>query len=95
MKMVTLRTYRRRKKFDYRGMKSRLKSSHVHFHCFKDIWVECKDKEDIRRMYFIKLTTTQITNFDIENSPIGFEDIEDILNIAYDEEVARNTLPPI
>lgn len=75
-------------------MNRKLKKDHHHVYCFEDIWVECRDEDDIQRMEFCRLTMEQIKDLGLANIPEDFEDLGDIINSAYEEEeIANKPLP--
>lgn len=50
MQWVTMKRFKRRKDFDYHGMKDKLKKSYTHVHMIEDIWDKCKTYEIVRRL---------------------------------------------
>lgn len=50
MRRVTMRFFKARKDFDYRGMINKLKKAYVHVHRIKDVWVDYRSKHDIRKL---------------------------------------------
>lgn len=47
MRRVTMRFFKAKKYFDYRGMKNKIKKNYTHVRQIEDIWIDCRTEEDI------------------------------------------------
>lgn len=56
MRIVTMRFFKARKDFDYRGTRNKLKKEYVHVHQMEDVWVDCRSKDDVRKLDYCRLT---------------------------------------
>lgn len=96
MQWNTMRIFKVQNNFDFRGMKNKPKRSYTHVYRFEDVWVDCQNEEDIRRMDFSRLTPEQIENLDLAKIPMTMEDMDDIIDpVYYEKKIADSPLPPV
>lgn len=81
---ITLKKFKIRKDFNYRGMKDKIKRPFTQVHHVEDVWIDlCTDK-DIRRMDYNRLTLEQIVDLDLADIPQGMVDDEEVLDPIYE-----------
>lgn len=96
MRRVTMRFFKARKHFDYRGMKNKLKKSYTHLHRVEDIWICCRTKEVIRSLDYCRLIVDQNENLNLLDMPEDLEDDGIVLDPTYEKNnVADSPLPLI
>lgn len=96
MRRVTMRFFKARKDFDYRGMKNKLKNAYIHVHRIEDVWIDCRSEHDIRKHDYFQIIVEQIREFNLTDVPNDFEDDGNILDSTYvDNKVSSAPLPLI
>lgn len=94
MRRVTMKLFKARKDFDYKGMRNNL--AYVHVHWIQDVWVDCRTKNDVRKLDYCYLTVNQIREFDLANISNDLEDDGNVPDLAYvDNKVSSTPLPLI
>lgn len=95
MRRVTLRLFKVKNFFNYKGMRNKIKNNYTHIHRIEYVWVDCCTKEDVQRMDYYHLTVEQIENVDLANVPKDLEENGDILDPKYEiNKVVGLPLPP-
>lgn len=95
MRRVTMRFFKARKDFDYRGMRNKLKKPYVHVHWIEDVWADCRSDHDVRRLDYCLLTVEQIENFGLADVPDDLEEDSDILDPLYKNNRVYSTPLPL
>lgn len=85
MRKVTMRFFKPRKFFNYRGIKNKIIKNYTHIHEIEDVWVDCRTEEDVRKMDQCRLIVEQIENFDLADVPEDLEEDGDIIDPAYEK----------
>lgn len=69
----------------------------MHVHRLEDVWVDCRDDEDIRKLDFSRLTLEKIENLDLAKITDTWEDTtDDIVDpIYFCNNIANIPIPPI
>lgn len=60
MRRVTIKLFKAKREFDYRGMRNKLKKAYIHVHCVEDVLADCRTNHDIRKLDYCRLTVDQI-----------------------------------
>lgn len=63
-------------------MKNKIKRGYTHVYRYEDVWADCQDEEDVRKMDFSHLTLEQIENLDLAKILMTMEDTDDIVDLV-------------
>ena len=68
-KAITLKKFKARFDFDYRGMHSRIKRAFTHVDHMEDVWIDLRTEVDIMEMVYCRLRLRQIINLNMVEIP--------------------------
>ena len=93
VQLITLKKFKSRAGFDFRGMHSKMKRAFTYVHRMEDVWIDLRNNVHIIRMDFCRLTLRQIIDLDLVPIPEGVEGNDMILDKQFHDRQLEKLLP--
>lgn len=71
LQLITLKKFKSKANFDFRGMNSKMKRAFTHIHRTKDVWIDLRNEVNVARMDYCPLTLQQIIDLNLNPIPEG------------------------